>query len=391
MRDILLGLDLGFFDTVRIFLYLVPMFMLMIVPISCMLSVFLTFLRMNTDRELIALRAGGVSIYEMLAGPILFSTAGMLFALVISLHGISWGMINFRSAVLEYANTKARVVIQPGVFNQDIFGLTLFARKVDPATGKLYGVLFEDTFRSGSVIAQKATGANADGDAGEDAEAKNAEAIKDKKENPSASITILAPMGIIETDEEQGEIVFNLQNGRIYRMDDNKFSILNFEHYTIRLSLSTLFKSVDIGSLRIKDLGWSTLIRMNQDTDISERQHLRVKSEIQKRLALPVATLILGVFSVPLACAFQGVRRQLGIVLALIMFLVYYSLFSVGYSLSESGTIPAVIGLWAGNALFAVLAAYGVYLTARERAPSLGNLVVKLKGMFRKKSGKEAI
>ena len=39
MRDLLLGLDLGFFDTVRIFLFLVPFFMLMIVPMRSFLRV----------------------------------------------------------------------------------------------------------------------------------------------------------------------------------------------------------------------------------------------------------------------------------------------------------------------------------------------------------------
>lgn len=59
LRELFLGLDLGLTDATLLFLYLVPFFMLLVVPVACMLSVFLTFLRMSTDRELVALKAGG--------------------------------------------------------------------------------------------------------------------------------------------------------------------------------------------------------------------------------------------------------------------------------------------------------------------------------------------
>ena len=73
MRELFLGLDLGIFDTVLLFAYMTPLFLMLVIPISCMLSVFLTFLRMSTDRELVALRAGGVSIWQMLPAPVLYS------------------------------------------------------------------------------------------------------------------------------------------------------------------------------------------------------------------------------------------------------------------------------------------------------------------------------
>ena len=58
MRELFLGLDLGILDTVLLFGYMTPLFLMLVIPIACMLSVFLTFLRMSTDRELVALRAG---------------------------------------------------------------------------------------------------------------------------------------------------------------------------------------------------------------------------------------------------------------------------------------------------------------------------------------------
>ena len=92
MRELFLGLDLGILDTVLLFGYMTPLFLMLVIPIACMLSVFLTFLRMSTDRELVALRAGGINIYQMLPAPLLFSVICMLLTLWVSLHWLAWGM-----------------------------------------------------------------------------------------------------------------------------------------------------------------------------------------------------------------------------------------------------------------------------------------------------------
>ena len=89
MRELFLGLDLGILDTVLLFGYMTPLFLMLVIPIACMLSVFLTFLRMSTDRELVALRAGGINIYQMLPAPLLFSVICMLLTL--------WGISGKRS------------------------------------------------------------------------------------------------------------------------------------------------------------------------------------------------------------------------------------------------------------------------------------------------------
>ena len=47
LRDMLLGLELGLVDTLRLFLYLTPSLLQYVLPVACMLAVFLTFLRMS--------------------------------------------------------------------------------------------------------------------------------------------------------------------------------------------------------------------------------------------------------------------------------------------------------------------------------------------------------
>ncbi len=352
MRDLFLGLEFSFSDIALLFFYMTPMFLIMVLPISCMVSVFLTFLRMSTDRELIALKAGGVSIYQLLRSPAFFSFLCMCAAIFISLHAISWGMNSFRSTILHIANTRAKVVVQPGVFNKDIFGLTLFARKVDPVTGKLSQVIFEDS-------------------------------TQDEK----TSITVLAPEGDILTDADRGALIFHLKNGRIYRVDDDNVSILEFEEYNVGLDLSSLFMSADLGDVRPKEMSWHDLRAMDKQGNAPDaRYQRRVGVELHKRWSLPVACLVLGVFALPLACAFEGLKRQFGIVLALLLFLLYYSIYSLGMTMGDSGSLPPSIGLWIANVLFSAAAIAGLHLTYKERVPSVARLAQSLKEyLFRKR------
>lgn len=347
LRELFFGLDLGLADTALLFFYMVPFFMLLVVPVACMLSVFLTFLRMSTDRELIALKAGGVSIYQMLAAPVVFCALCATLTLGISLHGLSWGMSHFRSTIMEIANTRARIVVQPGVFNQDLPGLTIFARQVDPGGGDLHQVIVEDRSRGASVL------------------------------------TILAPNGRIDTDEMRGEILFRLNNGRMYKADGTQVTVLGFNEYVVRLDLDKLFKGLELGEVRPKEMSWETLRsldRVQLEQQNGKRYANKVLVEMHKRWVFPAACLVLGLFALPLATAFEGLHRQMGVVLALGMFLLYYTLLSFGLTIGETGKLPPFVGLWMPNLLFLVAGGYGIYLTARERTPHIVDFVRHLRG-----------
>lgn len=344
MREMFVGLELGFADIAWLFLCLTPMFMIMVMPIACMLSVFLTFLKMSTDRELLALKTGGISLKDLLPAPLFFCTLVCITTILISIFCISWGMTEFRGTIMDIATTRAKLVLRPGVFNQDLPGLTIYARKVNPVTGDLDQVMVEDRRRE-----------------------KN-------------SIVILAPHGSLVTDEVRGEILFEMQNGRLYRTSGAQVSVLGFDQYVVRLSLADLFKDMSLGAVRPKEMAWKELFQITRNAASEDiALVLKTKMEIQKRLAFPVACIVLGFFALPLACIFEGVNRQLGIALAMVMFFVYYSLITVGMTLSESGVLPAVIGVWNANIIFLAL---GIFLFKRalnERIPNVRRGILKLK------------
>ena len=341
LRELFLSQSMGLLDVGALFAYLSPFFLLLIIPISCMLAVFLTFLRMSTDLESTALRASGVSLYQMLPAPVVFCLLCAAANVVISFWGVSWGMENFRDKVLEMARTRTRLVLQPGVFNKDFPGLTVYAQQADPGDGALRTVFVKDETR------------------------------------PGVSATILAPTGSVRTDADKGEIVFHLENGRIYRQETDGVSVVGFGAYEVRMDLSRLLAGYDLGKVRPKEMSWERLKALDGDPsirDVDDGNYARkVRVEVHKRLALPLACVVLGLFALPMAASFSGLNRQWGLILALGFFLFYYTLLSLGLSLGETGAVPPVFGLWLPNGLFLVVGCWGLVMAARERAVGLGS------------------
>ena len=338
LRDMLLGLELNIWDTLRLFGYLSPFFLLIICPIACMLSVFLTFLRMSTDRELVALKAGGVSLYHMLPAPLVFSIMCTLLGFWISVYWQAWGMGQFRSEVLSIASSSARVVVQPGVFNKDVPNMVMFARKVDPLNGTMAGVMVED------------------------------------RRAQHTTMTILAPDGNLDTDYERGELIFLLKDGRSYTEKDDSLSIMGFQEYAVRLGLDTLFQGVDLGPVKPKEYTWQRLYDRQNEQKLQKtdpRMARKIVVERHKRHVFPIACIVLCIFVIPIATSFQGLKQQTGVLLALLLFLLYYSMLMLGMSLGESGDVPPAIGLWTPNVLFLLLGLYGMKLAAEERMPRI--------------------
>lgn len=344
LRDLLMGLDLGLIDLLRLFFYMSPFFLLILIPVACMLSIFLTFLRMSTDRELLALKSGGVSLYQLLPAPLIFCVLCTAATLFISMYGVSWGIDHFRSEVVRFLKTKTQLVLQPGVFNQQFPGIMIYARQVDNTQGLLEHIIVED---------------------------------RSKEE---ATSTILAPVGRIQTVPEQGRFVIALENGRIYRQNRDNISVLSFERYQVGLDLSKLIGKFHLFNLYApepKELSYAKLLEIRADRSLmkdyyyGEVEWQKIQVEIQKRRALPFACLVLGICAVPLACAFEGLKRHFGVILALGFFLLYYSLLSFGLSLSETNVVSPVLGLWTPNGFILFLGLVGIWLTARERTPNL--------------------
>lgn len=335
LRTLFLSQNIGFLNILQLFFFLTPFFLLLVTPISTMLSVFLTFLRMSTDNELTALKASGVSLFRMLPAPLLFCTLCTLFTFGISFWGLAWGMDMFKVKLYQFARTHSKFALQPGIFNKEFPGITFYAHQVNNETGELKFAFVRD------------------------------ESIK------GTSVVVVAPEARIVSSPQTAEVNIIFNKGKIFRQSGEELNVLKFGKYAVRLDLGKLLGGFNFTEQKAKDMTFVRLSEIRNDPSKapydSPRFHRKVDTEYFKRLVLPLGCLILGMFAIPIAYVFRGLKQQYGLVLSMGLFLVYYSMFSVGVSMGEAGTIKPLYGMWAPNILYIFVAVVGIKYANEER------------------------
>ena len=335
LRTLFLSQNIGFFNILQLFFFLTPFFLLLITPIAAMLSVFLTFLRMSTDNELTALKANGVSLYRMLPAPVAFCTLCTVFTFAISFWGLAWGMDMFKTKLYQFARTHSKFALQPGIFNKEFPGITFYAHQVDNEKGLLKFVFVRDESMRGT------------------------------------SVVVVAPEARIVPSPETAEVRITFDKGKIYRQSGDELNVLSFGSYSVKLDLGSLLGGFNFTEDKAKDMTFARLSRIRKDPtqapESSPRFLRKVDTEYFKRLTLPLGCIILGMFAIPIAYVFKGLKQQYGLLLSMGLFLVYYSMFSIGVSMGEGGSIPPIYGLWAPNILYVFVAAFGIKYANEER------------------------
>ena len=72
ITDMFVNYGVNVWTVLKILGFTMPFFLQFIITMSVMMAVLLTFLKMSTDNEIIALKAGGVSLYRLLPPVFLF-------------------------------------------------------------------------------------------------------------------------------------------------------------------------------------------------------------------------------------------------------------------------------------------------------------------------------
>jgi len=325
LRELLVNMDLSLLDIGSLFIYLAPFFLMLLIPIAGMISTFLTFQRMSGDKELMALRAGGISLSQILPAPFLFLLLCAGLTLWVSLFGVSWGMERFQYTLLDLAQNKAQLSLRPGVFNRDFPGLVVYAQNVDRESGELSGIFIHDTTQE------------------------------------QAGVNIVAPTGRVATDHAQNKIYFLLKNGRMYRLDQDSMDVLTFSSYRVSLDLNRLLNNVNVDRDEPRYMSWTELNQVIEHpekwTEKGPEFYRSVQVERHKRFVLPVACFVLGLVALPLGWILDELKRQYGAIVIVGVFLAYYAAFSLGISLGQLGLLPTAVGAWGPNVLFLILSA----------------------------------
>ena len=103
ITNYIVNYNIGLLVVLSMLFYTIPFFLQFVIPMSLMIAVLLTFLRMSGDNEIIALRASGVSIYNFLPPVVLFCMLGSLLTMYLTIFGIPWGSSSLKALTARVA------------------------------------------------------------------------------------------------------------------------------------------------------------------------------------------------------------------------------------------------------------------------------------------------
>jgi len=313
--------------------YSMPYFLSYIIPMSVMMSVLLTFLKLSSDNEIVALKAGGISLYHLLPPVIAFGTLSGILAAGMSIYGIPWGQQAYKEMALQVVQSNFNIGLKERQFIDSFDGVMFYVNKIDLQNNALTDIYIED------------------------------------QRNEALASTIVAPKGVIFSGEDKYSFILSLYKGTINQVDVKNRAVYatKFDTYDLRLDLKDAMKNVGQREKKEKEMRLEELTGYLKTGDKQSKKYLNVKMELHKKFSIPFACIVLGILAVPLGVASSATRKTAGLGIGLVAFLFYYLLLSAGLVFGESGSIPPGAAMWMPNVIMAGLGLFLLVRTADDR------------------------
>jgi lipopolysaccharide export system permease protein len=308
---------------VKITGYMSISFLPMLLPMSLLFAVLMTYNRLSQDSEIVALKSAGVDTISLIAPAIVFAAIITLLSAQTSYYLAPWGNRQFEVLITQLGNTKAAASIKEGTFSESFFDLVVYANKVDSKTG-----LLKDLF------------------------------IYDEKQ-PDAPLTIIAPEGQIIPDETSPghSVLLRLFKGQIHRKTESH-TVVNFESYDITLNdpIKLEERKKSAPSLSLEELNLA-----QKDPQVSAELKQDYTIEFHKRSALAAACLVFAILGVAFGISTdRRSGKSSGFVLAVGFIILYWIVYLSFESAVRSNQLSPQIGLWLPNLIFLALGIFNL-------------------------------
>ena len=329
LTDLVISRGVPLADVSRMIMYLMPSFLVFTIPMAFLLAVLLAFGRFSADNEITVMKAGGISLMQMLPPVLVCGLCAALLTLAASTIGVPWGNSAFKTLSFAVLKQNVAATVREKVFWDDIPDIVMYTEHFDEEHHTLKGVIIYD----GRDLARP--------------------------------LTIFAADGVIGSGPNRNDIRLALKNGTIHAVGTaNEYRLVNFGEYTMTIG----------GSGQGSGLGRNELdmtiaeLRLQIDSPATPKPvRLKMQSELHSRFAFPFASLVFGVVAVPLGMQNRRSGKSAGFSTSIGILLAYYVVQSLLRTLADKGSIPPALALWLPNMIFLGLGWFLLNMASQER------------------------
>lgn len=324
---------------------LLPPVLILSIPFGVLVGILVGLGRMSSDNEMVAMRSGGISS-KIVAPPVL-----LFAALAMGVSGACALWLNPIAVRAEYkllnkaAPDQVTADVTPRVFEERFTNDTTVLYVDDVGSG------LGPTEWRGVFIADLTPGA---------------ERRTGLKEQPIGPKITLAREAIAVPDPKNNRIQLTLRDESVH--ESPYHSMAPRGAMVLQQAPQQEQKAKPYAEMFTRDL-----LKVIAASPRSSQDGTDSRIELHRRLALPVACLMLAMVGIPLGASSRKGGRSAGYIWAILLaFFVYYLSYISLTSLARSHTISVELASWLPNAAFGLA---GIFMIARMDRPGDRDLV----------------
>lgn len=320
-------------EIVKLFSYILPAFLEVTVPMALLLSILVGFGRLSSDSEIVAMKACGLSLYQLAKPVLVFTLMIYVLSLALAVWVRPWGNSLLRSGLYEMAKSRASVGLRERVFNSDFPNLVIYVDEVLPPGNSFRGVMISDM------------------------------------RDPSQPTTAFAHRGMLMNDETTSTLTLRLLDGQIEqaKAGSRTFNQTDFTLYDLNLDWGTALADLKPQEKDAKEMTLPELRQSIAAKALRGEPSFEEQVELHRKFSIPFACLVFAAVGVPLGLQSSRSARSRGFSVSLGLLLAYYVLLTLGERTGERGVLPPALALWLPNIVFAAVGAYLFTAAAQER------------------------
>ncbi|MFN2500542.1 MAG: LptF/LptG family permease [Pyrinomonadaceae bacterium] len=285
---------------------LIPSVIAFTCPMAMLVGTIIGLTKMQGDSELVAIRAAGVGGLQMTLPIAMLGVIFSIFAFIVNLFGVPLAARLVRSIALQSAIKKLESPIEPGVFNSEVAGYTIYVKGGDFETGSWKNIFIHYEDKTTGVVR-----------------------------------LITSQKGRIDTADQISELVLEDATVTTIPMMARAGKYVSENIGEVRLGVKTrradLIEKLSRSELSPEELGLQQL----SDYAASRKGSERIEAEIlrQRRIILSVTPFIFCILGTVIVLRFKRAGRGFGILLALVVLLGFYLLAFLGEQLARVGIV----------------------------------------------------
>lgn len=290
---------------------LIPNVIAFTCPMAMLIGTIIGLSKMQGDSEIVAIKASGVGNFSLAIPSVLLGLLMSGFALYVNLEGVPLAASLVRAVALQSAIKKLESPIEPGVFNTEVAGYTIYVKGGDFETSSWKNIFIYS---------------------------------EDKPNNSLRLIT--SRRGRIDTTGERSELV--LENATVSTLPlypgQGKYISENISEvrFAIRTRRNELIEKLSLTEFRPEELGLSQLSEYASNRTGAERNEAYILW--QRRILLSITPLLFCLLGTVIVLRFERSGRGFGIAVGLVVLVAFYLLAFVGEQLARTGTISVAAG-----------------------------------------------